>query len=73
MRTVEIFKTNVLSENAAQSILNQIEALHPHYKCNFDLDDCDKVLRIESASGNVDSSVIFNVLEKNNFTGSILE
>ncbi len=73
MRTVEVFKTNVLNKRAAKIILEEIGMNAPHYKCNFDLEDCDKVLRIENSSGNVDSQLIFEILEKNNFEGAILE
>jgi hypothetical protein len=70
---VEVFKTNVGSKRAAKIILEEIGLHNPHYKCNFDLEDCDKVLRIENASGNVNAQFIFEILEKNNFEGAILE
>ncbi|RYD92438.1 MAG: hypothetical protein EOP54_20820 [Sphingobacteriales bacterium] len=44
---IEVFKTNV--QRAAQSRL-MIKLLTSHFptsKVNFDLDDCDKVLRVE--------------------------
>jgi len=73
MRTVEVFKTNVLHKRAAQTILTEIGMHQPDYKCNFDLDDCDKILRIENASGNIDAQLIFSILERNSYEGSILE
>jgi len=47
MSAVEVFKTNVLNKRAAKVILEEIGMHQPDYKCDFDLDDCDKVLRIE--------------------------
>lgn len=73
MGAVEVFKTNVLNKRAAKSILEEIGVHQPGYKCNFDLEDCDKVLRIENAGGNIDAQLIFEILEKNNCEGSILE
>lgn len=73
MKKIEVFKTNVVHEETADVILKEIGAHQPKYKCNFDLDDCDKVLRIENASGNVDAQLIFKILEKNNHKGAILE
>ncbi len=73
MNMIEVFKTNVISKRAANTILEEIGLQQPHYKCNFDLEDCDKVLRIENNSGNVDAQLVFNILEKNNFQGAILE
>ncbi|GAA3766611.1 hypothetical protein [Flavobacterium ginsengiterrae] len=45
---VEIFKTNV--EKAAQTnyIIAVIKRQFPSYKINFDLEDCDKILRVEA-------------------------
>jgi hypothetical protein len=73
MKTVEVFKTNVAHKQAAKAIIEQIGVYQPQYKCNFDLDDCDKVLRIENAKGHVDAKLIFQILKKNNHKGSILE
>lgn len=73
MSMVEVFKTNVGSKRAAKIILEEIGSHQPHYKCNFDLEDCDKVLRIENSSGNVDAQLVFGILQKNNFEVAILE
>lgn len=70
---VEVFKTNVGNKRTAKIILEEIGIHQPEYKCNFDLEDCDKVLRIENVSGRVDAQLIFNILEKNNQEGAILE
>lgn len=73
MRKVEIFKTNVPHKRAAKAIILQIGVHQPEYKCNFDLEDCDKVLRIENTKGHVDAELIFDILKKNNYEGTILE
>lgn len=73
MGTVEVFKTNVINKRAAKIIMDEIGFQQPEYKCNFDLEDCDKVLRIENASGKIDAQLVFEILEKNNHQGSILE
>ncbi len=72
MNTVEVFKTNVKHKTAAKKILAEIGSHQPEYKCNFDLEDCDKVLRIENTGGNVDNKLIFLILQKNNYRGDIL-
>jgi len=44
---VEVFKTNIYAEGVSEKI---VEILYDHFpacKINFDLDDCDKILRIE--------------------------
>lgn len=44
---VEVFKTNVADKDEAQRLISELKQLLPEYKINVDLDDCDKVLRIE--------------------------
>lgn len=44
---VEVFKTNVADQDQAHQLIAQLKQLLPEYKINFDLEDCDKVLRIE--------------------------
>jgi hypothetical protein len=73
MEKIEVFKTNVANKKAAKVILEEIGTRQPEYKCNFDLEDCDKVLRIENISGKVDAQLILNILKINNHEGSILE
>ena len=47
---VEVFKTNV-EEDAASGLLIQYLLLHfPESKISFDLDDCDKILRVEAVN-----------------------
>jgi hypothetical protein len=73
MRIVEVFKTNVISKLAARAILVEIGTHQPEYKCNFDLEDCDKVLRIENASGRVDVNLVMEILGAKNYQCEILE
>jgi tRNA G26 N,N-dimethylase Trm1 len=46
---IEIFKTNVTDKQASKKVLHLLENSYPHLKINFDLDDCDKVLRIQGS------------------------
>ena len=48
MKTVNIFKTNVPDRLAATHIMLTLQQTFPGCKVNFDLDDCDRILRIES-------------------------
>jgi hypothetical protein len=48
MRTmIEVFKTNVQEFSEAQKLVALLLRHFPNSKINFDLDDCDKVLRVE--------------------------
>ncbi len=44
---VEIFKTNVQKESERDYVIAIIQTQFPDYKINFDLEDCDKILRVE--------------------------
>lgn len=44
---VEIFKTNVQEPGTAQLLLRLLSHNFPNSRVNFDLQDCDKVLRVE--------------------------
>lgn len=47
---VEVFKTNVKSRAAAHQLIARLQRLFPDSRINFDLDDCDSVLRIEGVN-----------------------
>ncbi len=54
---VEILKTNVESQEEADDIITVLKKLFPDYKINFDLEDCDKILRIEAKEFDVENVV----------------
>jgi hypothetical protein len=43
---VEVFKTNVADPEQAKWLVDQIERNFNNCKVNFDLDDCDRILRV---------------------------
>jgi hypothetical protein len=44
---VEVFKTNVQKKAQSKMLLCILSEAFPSFKINFDLSDCDKVLRVE--------------------------
>ena len=48
MKIVKVFKTNILDQATAAQITKQLESYLEESRINFDLDDCDNILRIES-------------------------
>ncbi len=44
---VEIFKTNVQNTFQANIVISLLRRHFPQSRINFDLEDCDKILRIE--------------------------
>jgi hypothetical protein len=45
--TIEVFKTDVADESQAKKLRQLLLQHFPSTRINFDLDDCDKVLRVE--------------------------
>jgi hypothetical protein len=68
---IEIFKTNVYSSNGAKTIVQSLLEQFPSSVINFDLEDCDKILRVENDT--IDSINIIAVLNSLNFSCEILE
>lgn len=44
---IEIFKTNVQQKKEAQMLVQLLAGYFPAHKINFDLSDCDRILRVE--------------------------
>ena len=44
---IEVFKTNVQKKAQSKMLLCILSQTFPSFKINFDLSDCDKVLRVE--------------------------
>lgn len=47
---VEVFKTNVYEEQQSALLVEKLLYHYPHWRINFDLEDCDKILRVEGDS-----------------------
>jgi len=44
---VEVFSTNVEDDRQASTLLQRLQRIFPHARITIDLEDCDKVLRLE--------------------------
>ncbi len=70
---VEVFKTNVESREHANMLIGRIHAIFPSYKANFDLEDCDKILRVKSETEHIESCQLISLLKECGFTAQVLE
>lgn len=59
---VEVFKTNVTNIHQARTIVAVIENQFDGYKVNFDLDDCDRILRVEASRGSFEADPLIGLL-----------
>ena len=59
---VEVFKTNVEHRELAEQLASILQSRFTFCKINFDLDDCDKILRVEGKQICVESIIeILNI------------
>lgn len=69
---IEVFKTNVQEEQHAAAIVNEIHEHLDHCRANFDLQDCDNILRIKSASGEIPVTLLFEILSRYGYRAEVL-
>jgi hypothetical protein len=70
--TIEVFRTDVKERNDATALVREIEERHPYLRANFDLDDCDRILRVMSNKGPVRPSLLIDLLKEFGFHAEIL-
>ena len=69
---VEVFKTNVTNQDHANRLIDQIHHTFREYKANFDLEDCDRILRVKSITGQIQASRLIDLLSSSGFTAETL-
>ncbi len=69
---VEIFKTDVSHADDASMIVKLLLQKLPQYKVNFDLEDCDLILRVESLHQQVDHQRIIHLLNTQGYSCILL-
>jgi hypothetical protein len=69
---IEVFATNIDTDRKAKKVLNQIKKTFPYYMANFDLEDCDKILRIETQQTMIDTQSIIQLVNEMNSEASLL-
>ena len=68
---VEVFKTNVQEFAQAQKLVAVLRRHFPNSKINIDLDDCDKVLRVEG--NNLRIEKVMTLVTKKGFVCTVLD
>lgn len=69
---IEVFKTNVGSHYQAAEVVDLIRKNFKHYRANFDLDDCDNILRVESRGEIIELETIIALLEESGHKAEVL-
>jgi hypothetical protein len=60
---VEVFKTDVTSHEQAIRVLEKIHASLAGYAANFDLQDCDHILRVKTSFAIIDPHLVIALLK----------
>jgi hypothetical protein len=68
---IEVFKTNVQKKAQSKMLLCVLSEAFPSFKINFDLLDCDKVLRVEG--DNMETLRIMILVKEYGFKCEILD
>lgn len=70
---IEVFKTNVDDPSEAARLIGQLEKLFSDYTVNFDLEDCDRIMRVKCKLGEVNSGRIISLLNISGFNAEVLD
>lgn len=68
---VEVFKTNIAMAEQAQEIVYALQQYFPGSRVTIDLDDCDKVLRLEGTV--IVTERVINLLQEHNYECCMLQ
>jgi hypothetical protein len=72
MLTIEIFRTDVYDRAEAEMIIQQLHAVFETYRVNFDLHDCDRILRIENAAGAIAPDPVIKMMAELGYAAELL-
>ena len=68
---IEVFRTNIKTTSDAHNLVETLVRLLPVSRINFDLHDCDKILRVEGNDFSADA--IVRLFNKKGFHCEVLE
>ena len=69
---IEVFKTNVKENSHANLLIDQIHKTFKGHKANFDLEDCDKILRVKYPEGLIEPALLIQLLNDFGFYAEVL-
>jgi hypothetical protein len=68
---VQIFRTNIQEVDDAYEIIQKLLEQFPTYLINFDLEDCDNILRVKGKDISLEK--IISVLHNNGYQCDVLD
>jgi hypothetical protein len=69
---IEVFKTDVTTEFEAMFLMKKIHSLYAFFEANFDLSDCDRILRVKGVRDEADICSILSLVRQHGHTVEVL-
>jgi hypothetical protein len=69
-RLVDVFRSNVRKRGEAAILIERLQSQFPGSRVNFDLSDCDKILRVEGE--NIPSERVIELLDSYGYQAELL-
>jgi len=60
---IEVFKTDVNEKDHAIMLVDRIHKAFSHCRANFDLEDCDRILRVQGITGEEETWQIVSLVK----------
>lgn len=73
MRRVRIFATNIECVKDVEFVINALNTVFPQFIINVDIEDCDRILRIESHNEVIYARKIIKVVKEKGFECAIFK
>ncbi|HEY8934218.1 MAG TPA: hypothetical protein VIM65_03325 [Cyclobacteriaceae bacterium] len=70
---IEVFKTDITDSIQAKVLADHIHNLFKEYTVNFDLDDCDRIMRVVSTSPVVQVDILIDLLKGFGYHAEVLQ
>lgn len=70
---IEIFKTNVTKKSASKRVKSKLLEVIPAAAIHFDLDDCDRILRVQNEKQNFDTRQVIDLVGAMGFDCEVLK
>lgn len=69
---IEVFKTDVNDIDSARALIERIHATFDYCEANFDLEDCDRILRVKGIRSETEVFIILAIVKESGCDAQIL-
>jgi hypothetical protein len=69
---IEVFKTDVIDRDQAKVLIDRIHETFHYCEANFDLQDCDKILRVKGISSERETFTIISLVKTLGYDAQVL-